>query len=386
MLKRAIEDTIDQYLKGESYKVLYIWGPRRSGKTTLLDKLRRRLKVEKFNFDLESDREKFGPRKEVLEKIVRENQVILIDEIQNCPEATVILKLLHDEFKVKVIATGSSELRQKSKDFDTMAGRFTEIYCLPLSVFEIAANGKVLASARGSYERNLAQTLQIFGSYPEVCTVKHNSETVRIDLLQNILDTYVLKDVISIYNLKNTKLAKDILTKIALQIGSEVSIREIANSLGANVATVSNYIEIFIKNYILIPLPSFKTNTRRAVSENRKLYFYDLGLRNVLVTDFRPLDLRPDKGGVFENFIVSEIEKMRRISGRKVNLYFYREYGGREVDLVIEDYKKNYAAVEIKTTKNKAKDFFPLPHTFATINAVNYFEILANLTNFPSSP
>lgn len=134
-----------------------------------------------------------------------------------------------------------------------MAGRFTESYCLPLSIFEIFDNEKVLESEKATYERNLAQNLQIFGCYPEIYSKKAVSETERIDLLQNILDTYVLKDIISIYDLKNTKLAKDILTKIALQIGSEVSIREIADSLGANPSTVSSYIEIFIKNYILIP-------------------------------------------------------------------------------------------------------------------------------------
>ena len=101
------------------------WGPRRSGKTTLIDKLTKELGVTKYNFDLVSDREKFAPRREVLERIVKDSKVILIDEVQNYPEATVMLKLLHDEFKVKVIATGSSELRQKSsQEFDTMAGGF----------------------------------------------------------------------------------------------------------------------------------------------------------------------------------------------------------------------------------------------------------------------
>lgn len=379
MLKRAIEETISQYLKGDNFKVLYIWGPRRSGKTTLLDKLSGELDVSKFNFDLESDREKFEPRKEILEKIVKENKVILIDEVQNYPEATVMLKLLHDEFKVKVIATGSSELRQKSGNFDTMAGRFFETYCLPLSVFEILDNEKVKESEKGNYEKGLASNLQIFGCYPEVYLKKEASETERIDLLQNILDTYILKDVITIYDLKNTKLAKDILTKIALQLGSEVSIREIADSLGANPSTVSNYIEIFIKNYILIPLPSFRTNTRRAVSENRKLYFYDLGIRNILVQDFRDLDLRPDKGGVFENFIISEMEKIRKVKNLKVNLYFYREYGGKEVDLVIEDYKKNYTVVEIKVAQEKVKKIFPLPSILETISSQNYFEKISKV-------
>lgn len=369
ILKRTIESDIDKYLKSKEIKTLFVWGPRRSGKTTLIDKLVQELKVTKYNFDLVSDREKFTPHREILEKIVKENKVILIDEVQNYPEATVMLKLLHDEFKVKVIATGSSELRQKSsKEFDSMAGRFNEIYCLPLSISEIIKNKKPLT-----------KDLQIFGAYPEVYTKENLTEKDRIDLLQHILDAYVLKDIINIYDLQNTKLAKDILTKIALQLGSEVSIREIADSLGAYPTTVSNYIEIFIKNYILIPLPSFKTNARKAVSENRKLYFYDLGIRNILIQDFRDLELRQDKGGVFENFIVSELEKMRKLTNAKVNMYFYREYGGKEIDLIIEDYKKNYTTVEIKTNKGTANKIFPLPNTSKIVTTQNYFEKITGI-------
>lgn len=374
MFKRIIEDDINKYLKSEEKKALFIWGPRRSGKTTLLNKLARELGVKRYNFDLVSDREKFAPRREALEAIVKENKVVLIDEVQNYPEATVMIKLLHDEFGVKVIATGSSELRQKSKEFDTMAGRFNEIYCLPLSIFEIFDNQKPRADEEREFKKHLAEKLQIFGAYPEVYTRAELSEKERIDLLQRILDTYVLKDIIDIYELKNEKLAKDILTKIALQLGSEVSVREIANSLGGYASTVSNYIEIFIKNYILIPLPSFKTNVRKAVSENRKLYFYDLGIRNILIQDFRDLELRQDKGGVFENFIISELDKMRRLSNAKVSIYFYREYGGKEVDIVIEDYKKSYTILEVKLDKGRVKDIFPLPHTSETITSQNYFE------------
>ena len=175
-------------------------------------------------------------------------------------------------------------------------------------------------------------------------------------------------------------MAKDILTKIALQIGSEVSVRELANSFGANAVTVSNYIEIFIKNYVLIPLPSFKTNIRKAVSENRKLYFYDLGIRNILVKDFRDLELRPDKGGVFENFIVSEIEKKRKNTNAKQTMYFYREYSGREVDLIIEDYKKKYICIEMKMDERRiSKDIFPLAHSFTIINMQNYFKEITGL-------
>ncbi|MBU0978233.1 ATP-binding protein [Patescibacteria group bacterium] len=380
LLKRAIEDNIDAYLKSDEVKILFVWGPRRSGKTTLIDKLAQKLGVAKFNFDLGSDREKFAPRREILERIAKENKVILIDEVQSYPEATVMLKLLYDEFKVKIIATGSSELRQKSSQtFDTMAGRFNEIYCLPLSVSEIINNEKPKASEEAEFKKQLLKKLQIWGTYPEVYMTDNKAEKDRIDLLQRILDAYVLKDVIDIYELKNQKLAKDILTKIALQLGSEVSMREIANSLGAYPSTVSNYIEIFIKNYILISLPSFKTNIRKAVSENRKLYFYDLGIRNILIQDFRDLELRQDKGGVFENFVISELEKMRRLTNAKVNFYFYREYSGKEVDLIIEDYKKNYTAVEIKSKKGKVQDIFPLKNISKVITTQNYDEKVASV-------
>src|SRR3989344_2480284 len=176
LLKRAIEKVIDIYLRSDDIKILFVWGPRRSGKTTLIDKLTKELGVTKYNFDLVSDREKFAPRREVLERIVKDNKVVLIDEVQNYPEATVMLKLLHDEFKVKVIATGSSELRQQSKDFDTMTGRFFETYCLPLSIFEIAENKKTRGSERPIFERSLAEKLQIFGAYPEIYTQDQLSE------------------------------------------------------------------------------------------------------------------------------------------------------------------------------------------------------------------
>ena len=374
MYKRTIEKIIDEYVKGEDHKTFYIWGPRRSGKTTILREFSEKLGVRVFNFDFTSDQRIFQPERDVLDKLTKENKVILIDEVQNYPQATVVLKLLYDEYKTKVIATGSSELRQKDKEFDTQSGRFTEHYCLPLSVQEIRQNTDIPSYEEPNFERRLLEQLQIFGAYPEVYAANNLSDTEKSQLLENIVQTYILKDVIDLYGLKNKKLAEDILTKIALQLGSEVSVRELASSLGSNGVTVENYIEIFIKNYILFPLPSFKTNARRVVSENRKLYFYDLGIRNALVKDFRETNLRPDKGGVFENVILIEFEKQRKNTGALRNFYFYREYGGKEVDLVIEDYYKNYHTVEMKVqTKGNVKDIFPHEHTFSAIDQINYF-------------
>ena len=382
MLTRLIEKQINDYIKSDDFKIFFIWGPRRSGKTTILEEISKEFSLPIFNFDLLSDRERFNPTEGALSSIVKESNIILIDEVQNYPESTVSLKILHDKFKVKIIATGSSELKKKSsKDFDTLSGRYTEHYCLPLSIDECVQNSGVPAYELSNFKNNLQGKLQIYGAYPEIYANTNLNEKEIINLLQNILDTYVLKDVVDIYNLKDAKLAKDILLKIALQIGSEVSVREIAKSLNANETTVSNYIEIFIKNYILIPLPSFKTNARRAVSENRKLFFYDLGIRNILVKDFRDLDIRPDKGGVFENFIVSEIEKQRLNLDIKENIYFYREYSGAEVDIVLEDYKKNYICIEVKVNENKkSKDIFPLDHKFIILNSKNYFQKIEELS------
>ena len=373
MFIRSIEQNIQKYLSGETHKILFIWGPRRSGKSTLLSKISTEQNAHIFNFEFLSDREGFQPRREFLDKLARDHPIILIDEVQSYPESTVPLKLLHDEYKVKIIATGSSELRKKSQEFDSLAGRYEELYCLPFSVEEISDNPPRRAYEESTFVNKLRNDILIFGAYPEVFTATEQKEA-RTSLLENIVESYVLKDIIALYDLKNLKLAKDILTKIALQIGQEVSMREIASSLMANVGTVSNYIEVFIKNYILIPLPSFKTNIRRAVSENRKLYFYDLGIRNALVKDFRSLDLRPDKGGIFENFIVSELEKRRRIHRLPMSAYFYREYGGKEVDVVLENYFKEYQCFEIKYESRKTTPVFPLPHTMKMIDKNNFLD------------
>lgn len=380
MIKREIEKKIEKFLQSKDKKIFFIWGPRRSGKTTIIKEIGRKYGIRVNNFDFIEDRELFTQSRIALNRLAKTSKIILIDEIQNYPQATTSLKLLHDEYNVKIIATGSSELRQTTNDFDTLAGRYSENYCLPLNIKEILTLRKPIELDKNNILKEELAELLINGAYPEVYT-STNSENVKQDLLSNIINTYVLKDVINIYNLKDLKLAKDILTKLALQIGSEVSLREIANSLQANVSTVSNYIEIFVKNYILISLPSFKTNQRRAVSENKKYYFLDLGLRNSLIRDFRELKLRQDSGAVFENFVISEIEKIRRYVDYNFNMYFYREYHGKEVDLVLEDYKKRYKVFEIKISKDLSDidKVFPLKHSLNVINVGNFYEQIEKL-------
>lgn len=379
MIKRFIEKHLEEYLRSDTHKIFFLWGPRRSGKTTLLKALAKKLNAPYFNFDLFADQEKFIPDKNELKKVASAGPVVLIDEIQNYPASTKALKILHDELQTKVIATGSSELRQKTKDFDSLAGRFLEYHCLPLALEELKEHRQIKPYEEKEFSQHMLREIPLFGTYPEIYAEDLN-ENQKIDLLQNLVDAYVLKDIIAFYGLRNTKLARDLLIHLALQIGHEVSLRELAKNLGANFTTISHYIEIFIKNYILIPFHSFKTNARRAVSKHRKLFFVDLGLRNSLVKDFRPLELRPDKGGVFENFIASEIFK--RISNHHfhINMYFYREYSGKEIDMVLENYQKQYRCFEVKyISSSGTSSIFPLPCDFASINSKNYFDMIQSI-------
>lgn len=375
MYKRRVKQQVEEFLQDNGQKLLFMWGPRRSGKTTILEQISQERNAKIFNFDFVSDREYFINRREELSNLAKEQPLILIDEVQNYSESTISIKALIDNFNVKVIATGSSELKKTSQEYDSMAGRYNQIYCLPMSTEEFYNNNKPAVYDQKNYFKSLAYSQMIYGSYPEVSTLSQTDD--KIKTLQRILDAYVLKDVIDIYNLKNTELAKNILTKIALQTGQEVSLTEISKSLGAPVSTISNYIEIFRKNYVLIALPAFKTNLRRALSEKKKYYFYDMGIRNALIKDFRDLDFRQDKGGVFENLVISEFEKRRLNEGLLQTMYFYREYSGKEVDLVVEDYKKNYECFEIKLTEQKTPPkIFPLPHKSSLINVDNFFKAI----------
>lgn len=378
MLIRDIQSQLQAYLESPDHKIFFIWGPRRSGKTTQLKKIAQELNIQPFNFDLLSDQEYFKPNREDLQKLVNTRPILLIDEVQSAEDITVSLKTLFDEFSVKIIATGSSELRKKSdENFDSLANRYTEQYCLPLSYTEIEKNTEIDPLSQASVTQKIVDHQLVFGSYPEVYLT--DDETEKIKLLENLVDTYVLKDIADIYNIKNIDLAKKILTTLALQVGSEVSYNEIANKFNANVGTISNYIEIFKKNYILLELPSFKTNARRAISENKKLFFLDLGIRNALIKDFRELNLRQDKGAVFENYVISEIFKQKYNQNKLFSLYFYREYGGKEVDLVLENYKKEYVCAEIKLQKLTQDSPFPLPHQFFSINKDNANQKIAEI-------
>ncbi len=378
MVKRELTQKLEKYISSGNHKIQFVWGPRRSGKSTILKLLSEKYGVKIFNFELVNDRQFFTNDIEVLKKLCENNKIILIDEVQEYPESTVALKIIYDTFPNKVIATGSTELRVVSlSDYDSLSGRFDQHYCYPLSLKEIVQSKEqentLFSKDKLGIEKDL-KDLIIWGGYPEVFTEKDDLK--KITYIDSIIDTYILKDIVNIYKLKDIKLVKDMLVLLALQIGQEISLTSLSSRLGIDKKTLSSYLEILSKNCILIPLPPYESNVKKSISTYNKYYFWDIGLRNALVKDFREIDLRQDKGMVLENFVISEYCKNKEMKDSKENIYYYRDYSLNEVDIVTVDYFKNIKTFEIKYKERKLKNNVPELPTPYVISMSNLAEFL----------
>lgn len=259
---------------------------------------------------------------------------------QNHPEATLAIKLLADSGEYVIVATGSSELRAKTHKFDTLAGRYKEFVLFPLTVDESAyfKTGKErffdqVEASELVYLSGFVPELLIYGGYPKVVLLDNKIEELKI-----LTRDSVVKDIVNIYELKNTDLVQDLLRLLAAQIGNLINIAELASSLQTSRATILNYLGILTRNRIIYLLEPLKTNVRRGYLERKKVYFYDLGIRNSLIEDFRPLELRPDLGACFENLLVMGAVRQSVYGHSQDKLYFFREVRGaqKEIDLVVE--------------------------------------------------
>lgn len=363
MKKRKIAIQMERYLKKPDKKIVFLWGARQTGKSTILKYLYEKLGGVYLNFDDLNDWRGFEPSLEQLKLLItmksgnKKSRYIFIDEVQNKPESTVAIKLLTDNTDYVVVATGSSELKAKTQEFDTLAGRYREYALFPLTIDELANFGDEkydLVDKVTKLEKNYWSTkldeLMIYGGYPRVALVKN-----KIEELKMIAINSVLKDIVNIYDLRNEALAHKMLQLLSTQIGNLINENELASSLGASRETVKNYLEIFSKNRIVYLLEPWKNNKRRSYLNRKKVYFYDLGIRNVLIDDFRPLELRPDAGAVWENLMI--MGKWRSINYKRKNekIYYYRELAGKEkeIDLIADDLKGVKRGYEIKLKRGK---------------------------------
>ena len=306
MIKRKLLTDLEKVISRPAKKIVFLWGPRQTGKSTILNELRQKFGGACFNFDDLNDQKLFVPeRTKLLSSIKlraagRRNRLVFIDEVQNHPESTRAIKLLTDTGDFIILATGSSELKAKTKQFDTLAGRYQEFVLFPLTLDELAvfkgekqAFKNRLNFAETNHLSQFLEEMMIYGSYPGVILADN-----KLDELKNITQNSVVKDIVNIYDLKNTDLIYNLLRLLAMQIGNLVNVTELASSLGSTKITISNYLSILSRNRIIFFLEPFKTNQRRAYLERKKVFFYDLGIRNALIEDFRPLELRQDLGAV----------------------------------------------------------------------------------------
>ncbi len=331
MIKRILkENIIQQAFRGQ---VLIIHGPRQVGKTTLALDIAKALKSKGetliFNCD-DPDHRSILENKglEALKSTIGNAKVIFIDEGQKLSSIGQTLKLLADYYKkhVQVIVTGSSTINLLDKTQESLTGR-KKVYTLyPVSAEEVSEGAVV--------QRNRLESLLVYGSYPNVIITRKKQD--KIETLKELKTSYLYRDVFDFQGMKNADVFMNLVKALAYQIGNEVSYRELSNLLKIGYTTVERYVHILEQTFIIFHLPVFTRNKRRELSKLRKIYFYDIGIRNAVINNFNPLDKRDDLGALWENFMVVERMKYREYHHIEANQYFWRTYDGSEVDLVEE--------------------------------------------------
>lgn len=344
MITRSIETEIQNELgKG---KAIVILGARQVGKTTLLKEMfKEREQILFLNGD-ESDVRAMleHPTSTALKAIIGDKKTLIIDEAQRITDIGLKLKIIIDNIPdVQVIATGSSSFELANKINEPLTGRKWEHKMFPLSFTELVRNNGLLE------EKRMLRHRLVYGGYPDV--VMNEGQEKKI--LKELSEDYLYKDILAFDKIqKSDKLVK-LLQALALQTGSQVSYNELGQICGLSSGTVESYIDILEKCYIVFRLGSFSRNLRNELKSSRKIYFYDNGIRNAIIANFNPVDLRNDIGALWENYIVSERIKANSYNGRFCNSWFWRTAQQQEVDYLEEEDGK-LSAFEFKYNPKRA--------------------------------
>ena len=349
MFKRSIQNLVEKWLFRKY--IILIYGARRVGKTTLCKQILEKNKDKKTGY---FDCEMLAIRSSLettdaaeLKRFIGDHDLIVLDEAQQVKDIGKTLKIIHDHIpEVQVIATGSSSFDLANKLSEPLTGRVISFILYPFSIGELISNTNYITVKSG------LENLLLYGAYPQIID-KSNVDAVK--LLDMLAGNYLYKDVLMHEGLKNSENLLKLLQLLALQVGSEVSFNEIGTKLAMNHSTVSKYIDLLEKCFVIFRLRAFSRNKRNEISKSIKIYFYDLGIRNALIQSFAPINLRNDTGALWENFCIVERKKLNQTNNRFVNQYFYRTYSQEEVDY-IEEYDGKLDGYEFKYSKEKTKN------------------------------
>jgi predicted AAA+ superfamily ATPase len=370
MIQRTLFSSIEKRFFKE--KVILVIGPRQVGKTTLINALLKDKEHLFLNGDDPATRDVLQAISTIkLKALIGKHQYIFIDEAQRIPNIGITLKLINDQFKkVQLLVSGSSTLEINNKTQEPLTGRKFEYHLFPISWEEFELHeGYLLA------EQQL-ETRLIYGMYPDVITNPSDASLV----LKELASSYLYKDVLSLTSIRKPLLLEKLLKALALQLGSEVSFNELATLLEIDKNTVSKYIQLLEQAFIIFQLSSFSRNQRNEIKNNRKIYFYDNGIRNMIINNLNPFELRNDKGALWENFLISERIKRQTYYQQIGSRYFWRNVQKQEIDY-IEDAGGEIHAYEFKWKsggRNKIPKSFIESYkaTGITIDKTNFREFI----------
>ena len=357
-------------------KAILLFGARRVGKTILLKNIIQQfdgktllLNGEDFDTLALLEPASISNYKRLLQDV----DLLAIDEAQNIPGIGKKLKLMVDEISgIKIIASGSSSFDLLNKTSEPLVGRGSQFYLYPFSQAEIAAQENALET-----RQNLEDRL-IYGSYPEVVLISEVEQ--KKEYLREIVNSYLLKDILAVEGLKNANKMADLLRLIAFQTGNLVSYDELAKQLGLSRNTVEKYLDLLSKVFVVYRLGSYSGNLRKELSKAGKWYFFDNGIRNALISNYQILNMRQDVGQLWESYLISERMKQNQYLGLNKSFYFWRTYDGQEIDL-LEESEGKLQAFEFKWSDKKIKipkafaDTYPNA-SFKVVSKENYLDFI----------